>query len=173
MPRDVRNALSLREPRAPWSRWAQKQSTDGLEAVQAAAREAEALRLLAKELSNAEIASELIMKLARAISDANWGGLVRQLEYKAAWYGRTLVKIDKWYPTTKRCCDCGHVLDSLSLAVRQWACPGCGMRHDRDINAAKNILAAGLAVNACGEAVRPGRAMPATAGPDEAGIPRL
>ena len=112
-------------------------------------------------------------RLAQAISDASWGELVRQVEYKAAWYGRTLVKIDKWYPSTKRCCDCGHVLDSLPLAMRQWTCPACGVCHDRDINAAKNILAAGLAVNACGEAVRPGRAMPATAGPAEAGIPRL
>jgi len=98
---------------------------------------------------------------------------VRQLEYKAAWYGRTLVKIDKWYPSTKRCSACGHILDSLPLAIRQWTCPACDMRHDRDINAAKNVLAAGLAVNACGEAIRPGRAKPATARPEEAGIPRL
>ena len=96
--------------------------------------------------------------LAKAISDVGWAELVRQLEYKAAWYGRTVVKIDKWYPSSKRCFDCGHVLDSLPLAVRVWTCPACGMVHDRDVNAAKNILAAGLAVAACGEAVRPGRA---------------
>ncbi|HEY7093990.1 MAG TPA: RNA-guided endonuclease TnpB family protein [Ktedonobacterales bacterium] len=112
-------------------------------------------------------------RLAHAISDASWGELVRQLEYKAAWYGRTLVKIDKWYPSSKRCSNCGHILDSLPLVVRQWACPECGISHDRDVNAAKNVLAAGLAVNACGEAIRPGRAMPATAPPNEAGIPRL
>jgi putative transposase len=112
-------------------------------------------------------------KLAQAISDASWGELVRQLEYKAQWYGRTLVKIDKWYPSSKRCFACGHVLDSLALHVRQWTCPECGTRHDRDVNAAQNILAAGLAVNACGEAIRPGRAKPATARPGEAGIPRL
>jgi len=112
-------------------------------------------------------------RLAQAISDASWGELVRQLEYKAVWYGRTLAKIDKWYPSSKRCFDCGHVLDSLPFAIRQWACPECGVRHDRDVNAAKNVLAAGLAVNACGEAIRPGRAVPATAHLDEAGISRL
>ncbi|HEX5441934.1 MAG TPA: RNA-guided endonuclease TnpB family protein [Ktedonobacterales bacterium] len=111
--------------------------------------------------------------LAKAISDVSWGELVRQLEYKADWYGRTLVKIDRWYPSSKRCHACGHVLDSLALDVRQWTCPECGAAHDRDINAAKNILAVGLTVNACGEAVRPGRAMPNPARPDEAGIPRL
>ena len=80
--------------------------------------------------------------LAKAISDAGWGELVRQLEYKATWYGRTLVKIDRWYPSSKRCHACGHVLDSLALDARQWTCPECGVRYDRDINAAKNILAA-------------------------------
>ena len=96
--------------------------------------------------------------LAKSISDVGWGEFVRQLEYKAQWYGRTLVKIDKWYPSSKRCSHCGHVLDSLSLDVRFWMCPKCHTFHDRDINAAKNVLAAGLAVSACGEAVRPGRA---------------
>src|SRR6266571_5327426 len=96
--------------------------------------------------------------LAKAISDVGWSELVRQLEYKAAWYGRSIVKMDKWYPSSKRCFDCGHMLDSLPLDVRSWACPACGVMHDRDLNAAKNILAAGLAVAAYGEAVRPGRA---------------
>lgn len=96
--------------------------------------------------------------LAKAISDVGWSEFVRQLAYKAAWYGRTLVKIDKFYPSSKRCFACGHILDSLTLAIRFWTCPECGVFHDRDINAAKNVLAAGLAVAACGEAVRPGRA---------------
>ena len=97
--------------------------------------------------------------LAKAMSDVGWGEFVRQLEYKAKWYGRTLVRIDKFYPSSKRCFDCGHVLDTLSLDVRVWTCPECGVIHDRDINAAKNIHAAGLTVfDACGEAVRPGRA---------------
>jgi putative transposase len=90
-----------------------------------------------------------------------------------AWYGRTLVTIDRWYPSSKRCHVCGHILDTLPLDARQWTCPVCGARHDRDINAAKNILAVGLTVNACGEAVRPRRAMPNSARPGEAGIPRL
>jgi putative transposase len=97
--------------------------------------------------------------LAKAMSDVGWGEFVRQLDYKAKWYGRTLVKIDKFYPSSKRCFDCGHILDSLSLDIRVWTCPECGVFHDRDINAAKNIHAAGLTVvEACGEAVRPGRA---------------
>jgi putative transposase len=94
--------------------------------------------------------------LAKAISDVGWSEFVRQLEYKAQWYRRRLVKIDKFYPSSKRCFDCGHVLDSLPLDVRYWVCPACGVPHDRDINAANNILAAGLAVAACGESVRPG-----------------
>ncbi len=97
-------------------------------------------------------------KLSKAISDVGWGEFIRQLEYKANWYGRTLVKIEKFYPSSKRCHACGHVLDSLALDVRFWMCPECKTFHDRDINAAKNVLAAGLAVAACGEAVRPGRA---------------
>ncbi|HEX9135069.1 MAG TPA: RNA-guided endonuclease TnpB family protein [Ktedonobacteraceae bacterium] len=98
-------------------------------------------------------------RLAKAISDVGWSEFVSQLEYKAAWYGWNLVKIDKWYPTSKRCFDCGHILDSLDLDVRIWTCPECGVVHDRDINAAKNIHAVGLTVfEACGEAVRPGRA---------------
>jgi putative transposase len=96
--------------------------------------------------------------LSKAISDVGWSEFVAQLEYKADWYGRTLVKIDTWYPSSKRCFDCGHLLDSLPLAVRQWTCPQCGVHHDRDSNAAKNIRSVGLTVlNACGEAVRPGR----------------
>ena len=94
--------------------------------------------------------------LAKAISDVGWGEFTRQLDYKTKWYGRTLVKIDRFYPSSKTCHACKHVLDSLPLDIREWVCPVCGVVHDRDINAAKNILAAGLAVSACGEAVRPG-----------------
>src|SRR3989440_4794942 len=96
--------------------------------------------------------------LAKAISDVGWSEFVRQLEYKAEWYGRTLIKIDKWYPSSKRCFDCGHMLDSLTLDIRHWTCPQCGVSHDHDLNAAKNILAVGLTASACGEMVRPGRA---------------
>jgi putative transposase len=92
--------------------------------------------------------------LARAISDCGWGEFRRQLEYKCERYGRELVVIDRWYPSSKTCSTCGHLLAELSLNTRHWTCPSCRARHDRDINAAKNILAAGLAVTACGAGVR-------------------
>ncbi len=88
--------------------------------------------------------------LARAISDAGWGEFRRQLEYKAQRFGRHLVVIDRWFPSSKTCSACGHLLAELSLSTRHWTCPDCGARHDRDVNAAKNILAAGRAVSACG-----------------------
>jgi putative transposase len=96
-------------------------------------------------------------KLAQAMADASWAELVCQLEYKCQWYGRTLVKIDRWFPSSKRCGKCGHVVDKLPLDIRQWDCPECGTHHDRDINAAQNILAAGLAVIVCGANIRPDR----------------
>lgn len=104
-------------------------------------------------------------KLALSISDsaalaslrasASWGELVRQLEYKCDWYGRNFVKIDRWFPSSKRCGNCGHIVDKLPLNAREWDCPNCGTHHDRDINASKNILAAGLAVSVCGANIRP------------------
>ena len=93
-------------------------------------------------------------RLARAISDCGWGEFRRQLAYKCERYGRDLVVIDRWYPSSKTCSACGHQLGELSLGTRQWTCPSCGARHDRDLNAAKNILAAGQAVTACGAGVR-------------------
>jgi putative transposase len=93
-------------------------------------------------------------KLARAISDTGWGEFRRQLEYKCGKYGRTLTVIDRWCPSSKTCSACGHLLDELKLSTRAWTCPGCGTLHDRDLNAAKNIAAAGLAVTACGDGVR-------------------
>ncbi|PPT09554.1 Mobile element protein [Geitlerinema sp. FC II] len=93
-------------------------------------------------------------KLARHISDCAWGEFVNQLDYKCQWYGRTLVKVDKWFPSSKRCGHCGHIVESLPLSVREWTCPECGTHHDRDLNAAKNLLAAGHAVSVCGADVR-------------------
>ena len=93
--------------------------------------------------------------LAQSISDASWGELVRQLAYKCEWYGRELVKIDRWFPSSKRCGNCGHIVDRMPLNVREWDCPKCKTTHDRDINAAHNILAAGLAVIVCGANIRP------------------
>ena len=93
--------------------------------------------------------------LAKSIADASWSEFVRQLEYKSLWYGRELVGIDRWYPSSKRCSDCGHTVKKMPLNVREWTCQECGTIHDRDINAARNVLAAGLAVSALGESVNP------------------
>ena len=93
--------------------------------------------------------------LSKSISDAGWSEFLRQLEYKAKWYGRELVGIDKWYPSSKRCSDCGYTMPKMPLNMRQWTCPECGSIHDRDVNAARNVLAAGLAASAHGEAVSP------------------
>ena len=92
--------------------------------------------------------------LAKSISDVGWGEIVRQLEYKSNWYGRTFVQIDQWYPSSKRCSVCGHILDSLSLGIRDWHCPECGAHHDMDVNAATNILSAGLAILAGADQLR-------------------
>ncbi|NUW36704.1 IS200/IS605 family element transposase accessory protein TnpB [Nonomuraea sp. SMC257] len=92
--------------------------------------------------------------LAKAISDCGWGTFRRMLEYKTARHGRQLIVVDRWLPSSKTCSACGHLLTRLSLGIRAWQCPSSGTRHDRDVNAAKNILAAGLAVSACGGDVR-------------------
>lgn len=92
-------------------------------------------------------------RLSKSIADAGWGEFVRQLSYKAEWAGRSVVAIDQWFPSTKRCSDCGYTLPSLPLSARQWECTECGAHHDRDRNAAINIKAAGLAVLALGENV--------------------
>jgi putative transposase len=99
-------------------------------------------------------------RLAKAISDCGWRTFREMLEYKAARYGRRVIVIDRWFPSSKMCSACGYVLAELGLKIRMWQCPSCGTRHDRDINAAKNILAAGRAVaagipgHACGADVR-------------------
>jgi putative transposase len=94
-------------------------------------------------------------KLSKAISDAGWSEMTRQLDYKARWYGRNFVQLDRWFPGSKTCSKCGHKVDSLPLNVREWDCPKCQAHHDRDVNAALNHLAAGLAVLVCGATVRP------------------
>ncbi|MGW6356052.1 zinc ribbon domain-containing protein, partial [Streptomyces sp. NPDC055092] len=81
---------------------------------------------------------------------------VTMLAYKAARYGRTFVKINRFEPTSQVCSTCGHHDGPKPLDVREWTCPACGSRHDRDVNAAKNVKqAAGLAASACGAKVRP------------------
>ena len=94
-------------------------------------------------------------KLAKAIADASWGEFVRQLAYKAEWAGRSLVAIDQFFPSSKRCSGCGYTMSKMALNVRSWVCPECGANHDRDVNAAKNIKAVGLTALACGESVNP------------------
>ena len=86
-------------------------------------------------------------RLAKAISDASWGEIVRQLEYKCNWYSKELVKVDRFYPSSQTCNSCGHKnSNTKNLAVREWDCPKCGVHHDRDVNAAKNILDEGLRI---------------------------
>ncbi|SED64652.1 RNA-guided endonuclease TnpB family protein [Rhodococcus koreensis] len=94
--------------------------------------------------------------LSRAISDAGWSEFRSMLEYKADWYGRRLVVIDRFHPSSKTCSACGEVASAMPLNVREWTCR-CGAVHDRDVNAARNILAVGLTVAACGDGVRPPR----------------
>jgi putative transposase len=103
-------------------------------------------------------------RLAKAISDCGWGAFRAMVEYKAARYGRRVIVIDRWYPSSKRCSACGYLLAELSLGTRAWQCPSCGTRHDRDINAAKNILAAGRAVAGATPAM-PAELMSDTPGP--------
>lgn len=98
--------------------------------------------------------------LARAISDAAWSELRSMLQYKAGWYGRTVITVDRWYPSTKTCSGCGYVKQSVPLSERTFRCERCPLVLDRDVNAARNIKAAGLAVLACGAGVRPQRSHP-------------
>ncbi|MFB7421110.1 RNA-guided endonuclease InsQ/TnpB family protein [Streptomyces sp. NPDC056121] len=98
-------------------------------------------------------------KLARAISDAAWSDFRKMLEYKAAWYGREVIAVDRFFPSSKLCSHCGTLQGEMPLNVRIWTCE-CGATHDRDVNAARNLLAAGLAVTVCGAGVRPQRSLP-------------
>jgi len=102
-------------------------------------------------------------RLAKSVADVSLNELVRQIEYKAGWYGREVIKIDRWYPSSKTCCVCGYINQELTLSDREWTCPQCKEIHDRDYNASMNILAEGLRQKArtvgttgiaCGESVR-------------------
>ncbi|MEU4429022.1 RNA-guided endonuclease TnpB family protein [Actinoplanes sp. NPDC024001] len=97
-------------------------------------------------------------RLAKSVHDAGWATFTSMLEYKAARYGRTFGRVDRFFPSTRMCSDCGRIGDKLNLSIREWTCP-CGTTHDRDINAARNIRAAGQAdLNDRGAHVRPGLA---------------
>jgi putative transposase len=98
--------------------------------------------------------------LARAISDAAWAEFRSMLEYKAAWYGREVIAVDRFFPSSRLCSACGTLQKKMPLHVRSWTCENCGATHDRDVNAARNLLAAGRAVLACGAGVRPQRRTP-------------
>jgi putative transposase len=95
--------------------------------------------------------------LARSLSEASWRQFRGMLEYKCAWYGRDLVVVDRWYPSSRVCSACGFQTARMPVGVREWTCTQCGTAHDRDVNAARNLVAAGRAVLACGDGVRPTR----------------
>ncbi|MGW6142684.1 RNA-guided endonuclease InsQ/TnpB family protein [Streptomyces sp. NPDC055140] len=110
--------------------------------------------------------------LAKSVHDAGWSSFVNMLEYKAARYGRTFVRIDRFEPTSQTCSTCGHRDGPKPLDVREWTCPACDTVHDRDVNAASNVkTAAGLAVSACRAPVRPGLVLAQRAETGSQGIP--
>ena len=96
-----------------------------------------------------DLASKNLMKnhhLARAIGDASWTEFVRQLRYKADWYGKKIVTISRWFPSSQLCSTCGASSGKKALSIREWTCENCGIHHDRDVNASLNILKEGLSL---------------------------
>jgi putative transposase len=132
--------------------WLQKQTTDIIRRADVIALEDLNVKGMVKN-----------HHLARAISDVGMGEIRRQLEYKSKWYGRQVIVIDRFAPTTKVCSECGHLLDAIALSIRTWTCPNCGAVHDRDTNAARNILALATGGRP-GSYARGGRTIPSAGG---------
>ena len=83
--------------------------------------------------------------LARSVSDVSWSKFLSMLEYKGAWYGTKIIQVSRWYPSSQVCSECGYQNPAVKdLKVREWTCPSCHAHHDRDVNAARNILREGL-----------------------------
>jgi putative transposase len=103
-----------------------------------------------------EVSSVPLQQTLRHLQVAYRRQFRTMLEYKAGWHGRELIAVDRWFSSSKLCSACGILAETMPLNVRAWSCP-CGAVHDRDVNAARNILAEGLSVAACGAGVRPQR----------------
>ena len=86
-------------------------------------------------------------KLSNHISDASWGTFVQYLTYKAEWNDKKIVKVGRFFPSSKTCHCCGYINQNLTLEMREWGCPSCHVKLDRDLNASKNILKEGLKIN--------------------------
>lgn len=89
-------------------------------------------------------------KLAKNISDVSWSSFIVKLQYKADWYGREIIKVNRWFPSSQICSNCGHNDGKKSLSIRSWLCSSCNTKHDRDVNASKNILKEGLRIKTIG-----------------------
>ena len=89
-------------------------------------------------------------RLAKSVADVSLAELVRMVKYKASWYGRTVLQVDRWFPSSKTCSECGYIKQDLKLSDREWICPRCGVKHDRDLNASKNIKKQGLTLATVG-----------------------
>jgi putative transposase len=91
-----------------------------------------------------DVKSLLKRKLAKSISDSGWSKFLTYLKYKAEWYGRTFIQVDRFFPSSKLCHRCGYKNEDLALHDRTWCCPECGETHDRDVNASSNLYLVGL-----------------------------